>query len=226
MIKPYPKYKQHPNLKEKNVLIVGGTDGIGKELALLCHFAGAKVITIGRHRDETLAENGIPQVIEDVLKHPERIEPLYIGSDYVLNNIGMYYRGSIEETSADTFRRVLEANLIITHILTGYALKHMDGGVLVNMASRPTLEKYKDWSAYTLAKQGVITLTQAAAEEGNLNCYAVCPSRVDTKFRDELFPDEDTDLRLSPESVAELIYYLFNGLNESGKYYWIKELCE
>jgi NAD(P)-dependent dehydrogenase (short-subunit alcohol dehydrogenase family) len=95
------------------------------------------------------------------------------------------------------------------------------------MASRPTLDKYHSWSAYTLAKQGVITLTRAAAEESvckGVNAYSICPSRVDTKFRDEVFPDEDTSTRLSAGETAEAIMYLFNGTLPNGEAYWIKKI--
>ena len=219
-LEPKLKEEEIPNLKGKKVIVVGGTHGMGAEVAKMCKDLGAKVIVFGRTKNPSL---DVPQVSLDVMK--ENISPYFSGVDYVFNNVGKYYKGTIQETDVQQFQDILDHNLVITYYLTRQAMKGMNkGGVLVNMASRPTLANYHSWSAYTLAKQGVITLTKSAAEEGDVKAYSVCPSRVDTKFRDEVFPDEDKNTRLSPKEVAELVVKLFNGKNPNGEHYWIKKL--
>lgn len=219
LIKPKVRYNKYPELKDKKVLIIGGTHGIGAELAKMCEVLEADVTVVGRTLNKDLKSK---QIILDA--YNEDISELFKGVDYCFNNIGFYHKGTIEETSVKKFIEVIYKNLIIMYQHTRQALQGMDGGVLVNMASRPTLDKYHSWSPYTIAKQGVITLTQSASEESDTKCYAVCPSRVDTKFRDEVFPDEDKKTRLHPAVVAELVLKLFNGKNETGSYYWVKEI--
>lgn len=222
MIKPELINTDNPDVNGKNILIVGGTHGVGMELAKMCHEWGGKVIVIGKTRNNDIGH--IPQITMDVTK--ESPEYLFKRADFVFNNIGQYYKGTIKETDVDKFMEIVENNLRVTYELTRYALMYMKRGVLVNMASRPELEKYHSWSAYTLAKQGIITLTKSASEEGEIKAYAVCPSRINTKFRDELFPEEDLETRLSPKEVAELIFKLFNGKNPTGQHYWIKKIKE
>lgn len=218
-----------PKLKNKNVLIIGGTHGIGLATAKLCRKEGAFVAVIGRTQAKT-KDTRIYQGIFDVMDTPKKVLESYFtqypgGVDYCLMNIGLYYKGEISKTSLKKFREILEVNLVKTFEVMKMAGKYMNNnGVFITMSSRPTLEKYHSWSAYTLAKQGVITLTQALAEEQpRFKSYAVCPSRVDTKFREAIFPNEDKNTRLSPQEVARLIVTLFNGQNTTGNYYWIKK---
>lgn len=221
-LKPKLNNNEIPNLTNKRVLIVGGTHGMGLELAKMCNDLGAYVVVIGKTNNKDIPES-ILQINCDIFR--SSIVHLINKVDYCFNNIGLYYKGTIEETRTEVFKKIIDKNLIISYKITKLALKHMNkGGVLVNMASRPTLDSYHSWSAYTIAKQGIITLTKSASEEGNLKCYAICPSRVDTKFRDALFPDENIKTRLKPVDVAETILKLFNGKNPNGEAYWIKEV--
>jgi 2-C-methyl-D-erythritol 4-phosphate cytidylyltransferase len=215
---PEIKHKELPDLTGKKVLIVGGTHGIGASLAQQCLDLGAKVTVIGRTANPELP---CAQIILDVIEHLEGIEYYFIGQDYVFNNIGIYEKSTVEATSFERLQEVLKVNLETMFVLAQYSVRHALE-VVVNMSSRPTLDKYHSWSLYTLTKQGIITITQACAEEGRQKHYAICPSRVDTQFRDEVFPDEDKSTRLSPDEVAHTIITLFNGQNPSGSHYWIK----
>jgi 3-oxoacyl-[acyl-carrier protein] reductase len=221
------KYQQLPDMTGKSVLINGGTRGIGYELAKLCDEQGACVFVVGRDTPENFE---FP-VFEINLFESDEIMDMdfeFSGIDYVFNNIGLYEKSTIMGTNIDRWKMVVDANLMSQFLLTQMALRHIsDNGVIVNMASRPTLEKYHSWSTYTLCKQGVITLTKAAAEEGEyrgLHAYAICPSRVDTEFRDSVFPDEDKKTRLSPLEVATTIMWLFNKQLPNGEHYWIKKI--
>jgi 2-C-methyl-D-erythritol 4-phosphate cytidylyltransferase len=222
-ISPSVEVKEIPILLEKNVVIIGGTSGIGLSVAKMCVNMGAYVTVIGRHINTELATKGVAQIIMDVYQNREGIGEILKYADYVFNNVGFYYKGTIRETTPEKFTEVVAKNTTISYEITRLCLLNMKSGVLVNMSSRPTLDSYHSWSAYTLAKQAIITLTKAAAEESDIKCYSVCPSRVDTKFREALFPREDKKTRLDPSEVAILVLTLFNGLNESGSHYWIKE---
>lgn len=218
-IQPSIKETSIPDLSGKRLLIIGGTHGIGESLATLAIDLGAQVTVVGRTVNPEL---DCTQVLLDVDEHIDDLEPLFEDKDYVFNNIGIYEKNTIEATSRDRLQEVLRVNIEIMFLLTQYSVRHALG-VVVNMASRPTLEKYHSWGLYTLSKQAVITITQAAAEESSAKFYAVCPSRVDTRFRESVFPGEDKATRLSPEEVARVILTLFNGSNPTGSHYWLKK---
>lgn len=218
--RPELEYRDYPVLYKKNMLIVGGTHGIGEALARQAMSYGANVTVVGRTRNENL---DCTQILHDVVEEPMGIEWLYDGQDYVFNNIGIYEKNTIIDTSRARLQEVLRTNIETMFILSQYSIEHALKAV-VNMSSRPTLDKYHSWSLYTLSKQAIITMTQAAAEEGKQKHYAICPSRVDTKFREEFFPGEDKKTRLSPDQTADVILKLFNGKNPNGQHYWIKQV--
>lgn len=217
---PEIKNKELPDLNGKNVLIIGGTHGIGEALARKTIDMGAKTIVVGLTENDNLR---CPQIFHDVVADPMFLEPYFRGVDYVFNNIGIYEKATIAETSRNRLDEVLKTNIATMFALAQLSINHAKE-VVVYMSSRPELEKYHSWSLYTLSKQAIITLTKAAAEEGTQKHYAICPSRVDTKFREAVFPGEDKQTRLSPEETADVILQLFNGQNPSGQHYWIKKL--
>lgn len=217
---PEMENTEMPVLFGKNVLIVGGTHGIGESLAKKSMALGANVTVIGLTPNEDL---DCIQVLHDVVRDPEGIKDLYKGVDYVFNNIGIYEKNTIMDTDRERLQEVIKTNIETMFLLAQYSIEFAQS-VVVNMSSRPTLDKYHSWSLYTLSKQAIITMTQASAEEGNQKHYAVCPSRVDTKFREAVFPGEDKNTRLSPDETADIILQLFNGENPNGQHYWIKKI--
>lgn len=221
------EYQWLPDLHRKHVLVVGGSRGIGAEVARMAKHQGALVTTVSRHYQPTPYSDA--HLVADCA-NPYEIRRVWqsVGvTDMVFNNVGIYEQGTLVGTNSERWDEVINANLTSMFHLTRHALMGLaSGGVMVNMAYRPTLEKYHSWATYTLSKQGVITLTQAAAEEAerDIRAYAICPSRVDTKFREDLFPGEPKEQRLSAEDTATAIMYLANRSMPNGTYVWIKQL--
>jgi NAD(P)-dependent dehydrogenase (short-subunit alcohol dehydrogenase family) len=84
-------------------------------------------------------------------------------------------------------------------------------GRIVNIASRAVVPPAGGFIAYTVSKAGVITLTQALAQEvrrHGIMVNAVLPSTMDTPANRAAMPDADRSGWVSTESVAEVIAYL------------------
>jgi len=211
---------------DDKILVNGGGSGIGLAVATMCAEKGATVVAVSRHKPRVPVA-GVSFVQADMTKEEEinKIFDTYGPFNYVFNNIGIYEKNLIEDTTSTRLREVLEVNVVAMFLAIKAAMRNMRvGGVMVNMSSRPTLEHYHSWATYTLSKNAVITMTKAAAEEGNIFAYAVCPSRVDTKFRDEYFKNEDKNTRLSPEQVARFVLHLFTRTEPNGEHYWLKKV--
>jgi NAD(P)-dependent dehydrogenase (short-subunit alcohol dehydrogenase family) len=221
-VNPPIYYPEPPKLRGKSVLVVGGTIGVGEAVARRCLSGGAVVTVIGLERND-----GLPceQVIFDVALDPEKSEQYFIGREFVFNNIGMIARNRIKSTPLNQVRQFLRVNVETMFLLTKYSLRHILE-VAVNMGSRPVFREYADWSLYAMTKHTIADLTKSAAEEGTQKFYTFSPSRMDTKFRDSVYPDEDKATRLSPEKAAEFIVTLFNGKNPSGTEYWMRRVYE
>lgn len=211
-------FPDKPKLREKNVLIVGGTTGVGEALANLCSGGGANVTVIGLIPSKSL---DCQQVIFDAVKGINRVHKLMIGADYVFNNVGMIRMEKIVDTSIKTLDDFLNVNIKTMFYLTQMAIANKVR-VAVNMSSRPVFSSYHSLSLYAATKHAIIDITRAASEESKTKFYAVCPSRINTGFRDSVYPNEDKNTRLTPLEVAKFILMLFNGKNPSGEHYWIR----
>ena len=103
------------------------------------------------------------RLIETVLDRHGRIDGL-------VNNAGMGAAGPALRTSADTFARVLELNLVAPFALSCLVAQHMrDGGgrTIVNVASVMGLRSIAQIAdaAYVASKAGLIGLTRELASQ-------------------------------------------------------------
>jgi NAD(P)-dependent dehydrogenase (short-subunit alcohol dehydrogenase family) len=84
-------------------------------------------------------------------------------------------------------------------------------GRIVNVASRSVVPPTGGFLAYTVAKSGVIALTQALAHEvrgRGITVNAVLPSTMDTEANRGAMPTANRKDWVTPESVARAILFL------------------
>jgi NAD(P)-dependent dehydrogenase (short-subunit alcohol dehydrogenase family) len=109
---------------------------------------------------------------------------------------------------------MLDVNLRSVYLCCRAAVPLMiegGGGRIVNVAARAVVPPRGGSLAYTVAKSGVIALTQALAQEvrrQNITVNVVLPSTMDTWANRKAFPDADTSTWVTPESVARAILFL------------------
>jgi NAD(P)-dependent dehydrogenase (short-subunit alcohol dehydrogenase family) len=84
-------------------------------------------------------------------------------------------------------------------------------GRIVNVGSRSVVPPAGGFIAYTVAKSGVLALTQALAQEvrgRGVTVNAVLPSTMDTEANRRAMPNADRRAWVAPESVARAILFL------------------
>src|ERR1700726_3768177 len=125
--------------KLKNVLITGATDGLGKAAALLLARHGYRVFAAGRsaekrrHLDELARRQELPletvdmDVCEDAsVKEGVAAVISKAGSvDVLINNAGIIYVTTVEDTSMEDWRRQFETNFFGVVRVTQEVLPHM-----------------------------------------------------------------------------------------------------
>ena len=220
------------------MLVTGSNRGIGRSTIIEFAKAGLDVvINYCHHKEEALELKDYVEsnynvrclVVKcDVSKEDEVIEMIneivdYFGSlDILVNNASVCRDSLLMDKDIDSFRRILDVNLIGTYLCSKYAAKVMldnGSGSIINVSSTNALDTYYPESCdYDASKAGVISLTHNLAREFSpyirVNC--VCPGWVNTDMNKELsveqVHEEEKNILLKrfadPEEIAKVIIFL------------------
>ena len=214
-------------LKDKVTLVTGASQGLGKALALAFAKEGAKVVVNARSEEsirpvaEEVGNTGteVLAVAADVSKGAD-VERMVNETverfgriDVLVNNAGLLGpRVRIEEYPEDEWRKVIDANLTGSFLVSKAAIPHIaEGGSIINIVSGVSVEGRAEWGAYSVSKFGVEGLTQILAaelEERGVRVNAVDPGGMRTDMRAAAYPEEDPTTRITPEENTAVFLYL------------------
>lgn len=186
------------DLAEKLVLVTGGTDGIGRELAQQLRAAGAQVVVTGRSHDRLAAmrEAGF-EAVECDLSTPAGIDTLVNAMAdrplaLLVNNAGsgsIYDPdriNSLEDASA-CIRLNLDAPIQLTTRLLPQ-LRAQPVAAVVNVTSGLAIAPRAGGSVYCATKAGLRSWTQALRyllKDSNVHVMEALPPVVETKMTSE-----------------------------------------
>jgi len=182
-------------LANKRALVTGSSQGIGAEIAKLFAAEGARVIVShrpsGRHRDEVVRKirrlGGKVSVIHCDVSDPKSVAAMFSqikrelgGLDILVNTAGLsdgaIWNTSVSKVTIDMWKRVFGVDVFGTFLCTQAALKLMNRGSIINIASTPALVGDKDGLVYASAKGAVISMTKMLAKSLapriRVNCMA------------------------------------------------------
>ena len=164
-----------PTLAGRRVLVTGAADGIGRATAESFLAAGAAVMAVDARAEGlvSLAARGMSTLVQDVsaADAPARIEAMIAdggGLDVLVNNAGICPVSQLEDTTDETWDRVLDVDLRAMFRLCRMAipwLRRSQAGRIINIASISALLANEGMGAYTAAKHGVAGLSKSLAAE-------------------------------------------------------------
>ena len=191
MLEPTAAREGMRGLKGKNVLVTGGTSGIGQAIAVRFAEYGANVAINYRSMAEEGAETheqvqscaarvrqeGVRDVLvkgdvsnedEVVAMVQDTVDQLG-GVDILINNAGIQLSRPSEQLSAEDFDRVLAVNLRGAFLCAREAIRHFladeKPGVVLNISSVHQLIPKPSYLGYSVSKGGMMNLTRTLALE-------------------------------------------------------------
>ena len=214
------------NLKGKIAIVTGGTKGIGRAIAEALLREGLSVCIAARNQDETdkavsdLGDNafGFACDVRDYEQVTGLIEYTIMelgGLDILVNNAGIGIFETVEETSVEDFRAVLETNLFGVFYCCREAIPEMrrrGGGYIINISSLAGANPHPRMAAYNASKFGLNGFSEALMQEvrhDGIKVSYVMPGSVNTEFGGDTASDEKS-WQLAPPDIARVVVDLLH----------------
>ncbi len=208
-----------------NIVVTGGSKGIGKAIALKFASGGHRVFICSRNKKEladTAKEinkkykNTVQYFPVDISKKSLAIkftlwlQEKNIVPDILVNNAGQFSPGSIYNEPEGTLEQMIAANLYSAYYITRALLPDMMEqrlGHIFNICSIASLKAYDDGGSYSISKHALMGFSKNLREEMkayNIKVTAVYPGAVLTASW------EGSGVRASRimqvNDIAEIIY--------------------
>jgi NAD(P)-dependent dehydrogenase (short-subunit alcohol dehydrogenase family) len=178
------------DLSDRVAVVVGGTSGLGKAIAIALAESGAHVVPTGRRR--SMAEDTcwmIEQLGRRTLRHEADVNSRpsvdalrdavlkeFGRVDILVNAAGRTFRKQAKDIEESDWNAIIDTNLtgMLRTCQSFYGpLKASGHGRVVNIASLASFVAWYDVVAYNASKMGVLSLTQTLAIEWARDAIAV-----------------------------------------------------
>lgn len=218
-------------LKDKVAIVTGATGALGRVVTRKLAQNEAKIVALYR-TEEALDElhlflgdlgshvtgfEGDATVSQSVQGLVKRAIDEHGHVDILLNIVGAYSGGkNLADTDEELWDKMMAVNLKSAFLCSKAVLPHMMErryGKIVNISAKTAVQRGSRArsGAYAVSKAGIVTLTEALAEETKdhgvqVNC--ILPSVIDTEANRKMFPKADFTKWVDPEEIAEVILFL------------------
>ena len=198
-------------MTSKQVLISGGTSGIGRAIALAFAAQGDQVVSTGVSAAEVAAARSADVSILNVILDVRSVEQIAAllatlpRLDVLVNCAGIIRRGGAEHDPA-VFADVLDVNLsgAMRLCVAARPLLKASGGYVLNMASMLSFFGSGVAPAYSASKGGLAQLTKSLAiawAADGIRVNAIAPGYVRTRMTEAGFSNDS----LRAQRIARMI---------------------
>ena len=206
------------SLKDKSVLVTGGSKGIGKGIARVFAKAGCKVLITARHEDaakacaDELVEAGGKAAafaadvtdLKSMQKAAEFAVQAHGGLDVLCANAGIFPQVKIEDMSDETWDITVDTNLKGTFLSVKACLpalkKSGEGRIILTSSITGPVTGFPGWTHYGATKAGQLGFMRTACMElakYGITVNAVLPGNIKTEGLTDLGPDYEKSMAAS-----------------------------
>lgn len=191
------------SIKDKVIVIIGGSSGIGKDLVSLCSQYSNYVYPLSRsiNQVDITKKETITSKLQAIHTKTGRI-------DYIINTTGLLNRKPLMTMSDEEVFDSYMTNYVGVINISRESFQYLkeSRGMLINFTSSSYTRGRPNYSIYSSTKAAIVNFTQAIAEEWlphGIKVNVINPERTATPMRTENFGSEDKNTLLTSMEVAK-----------------------
>ncbi len=169
-------------IKGKTALVTGAAKRIGRTLAIELAKSGCNVVIHYRssHREAEIVKKEVEELgvraftvqadlenTEDVFKLIKKVKNV-LSVDILINNASVYYPVPIQDIREEDIDKFYSIHVKAPFFLSrefGMDMYRRGYGRIINVADYSAIRPYPNYTAYTISKGAMLTLTRALAKE-------------------------------------------------------------
>lgn len=225
------------NLKNRNVLVTGSSDRVGRNIALTLAKHGANII-VHYHANKDKAEKTAEEIRnigsnvivvqgdlskkKDWLRISHEIVAKGATVDVLINNAAIFYKTPFFDASEDDWYNFMDTNLKSIYLgcqILGKAMLAQKSGKIINIADVSGETVWQDYIPYCVSKAGVIAITKGLAKvfapHVTVNCIApgtvLLAKNYDKQEEQNLIKRTPLKRIGSPQDIANTVLFLIEG---------------
>lgn len=211
-------------MKDKVVIITGGSSGIGKALAEVFGKNGSKILITGRRKEEleqTVAQLRAMNIAVDFFQGDvsnasdnKEMAKKAISSfekiDILINNAGLSMRALFEEVDVEVIRKIMEVNYFGVLYATKACLPEIirnQGSVIgiSSIAGYRGLPGRTGYSSSKFALNGFLETLRTELLKKNVHVLTACPGFTATNIRKHSLTRDGTEQGESPRDEEKMM---------------------
>ena len=219
-------------LRDKRILVTGGSDGIGRHICLKLAETGARLAILGRDetRLQAVAEActaaGAAEAVGLTcdLQDPSAIDHAaaqvlarFGGLDILVNNAGIWHKaGPLDTIAPEMLQATVQTNLTGLMQMTQAtlpALRDNDEAIILNVVSKSGLVAQAGQSVYTATKYGVRGFTEvlkADEENTGVRIGGLYQSGTNTGMFAKAGEDVPNHIFTEPDDLADVVVFVLS----------------
>lgn len=208
----------------KVIVISGGSDGFGREIAKRLA-ADNKVVILSPNKEklESAAKElncdfevcdvsdskSVETAVKNIIKKHERI-------DCLINNAGVWIEGALDGNEYEKIKKVIDINILGVMYMTKAVVPFMKAkkkGLIINIVSQAGIYAKAERSVYTSSKFAITGLTKSLQPElakYGIAVTGIYPGKMNTKIFEKTGHKKDMDDSLDPKEAAKIIDFLLS----------------